>query len=176
MSKGLGKYAGDKPKFKFKVYRQRHKKACGLACLRMLEHWVSGKAQSEAQWQTASAWTAQKGLPVPEMSAALRSIPGIRAPRVPGPMIQQWCANPTMPPALSADSVYLLFTDSYDFDGGNVGHWMILRDIFDAADGRKLALCADPLQSSLQVWSWESLLASRVLRGIQVHRLQSAEH
>jgi hypothetical protein len=57
-----------------------------------------------------------------------------------------------MPPiATFQDGVYLLCTDSYDVEGVNIGHWLILRRMLGSKDKNKdgtsrtqLAWCADP--------------------------------
>jgi len=162
-TRGTGPYAGG-DKHSFPRHRQEHEKSCGPACLRMIAEWLTGVPQSEYAWRVRSGWTATDGLKLRRMSKVLLTLPkrGIISR-----------CDPHQIARVEDDEVYLLFTDSYWYDGRNYEHWVVLLHLFRSVErkGRAsqlLALYADPMEDALAVWSWDGLLASRVHHAFKI--------
>lgn len=170
MGKQVEKYSGDHSKLQFKIYRQEPN-GCGPACLRMLETWATRIEQPVERWRNVDGWNATDGLHRGPMKTALATISGLGRRSVSTNMVEAWRAKLPEVPPITSDSVYLLLTDWYLLDGTNPGHWLILLDLFPPAARRPLALVANPLQKKREVWPWDQLLASRVLRGFHLTRV-----
>ena len=153
--------------------------SCGPACLRMLAEWATGQPQSESRWRQLSGWS--DGLEIEKMTPALAYLPGLlSSERLPAEQVQEW--HQAALPELTDDSVYLLYTDCYGADGQNLWHWIVLLNLFDSVDKEpdgssrhQLALCADPLCDELTVWTWRSLLASKVVDVFHVVRVAPSD-
>ena len=170
-----------KAAFEFPYHEQKDELGCGLACLRMLEEWASGSpARSEDDWKRDTGWAESPGLPLPRMRKALKAIPDLRVVAVPEAQVVAWRVDGSTPEISTfQDSVYLLCTDSYDRNGENIGHWLILRELFDSKDKAKdgtpraqLAWCADPWgkDGAKSVWTWQSLLETKVTHAFRITR------
>lgn len=104
-------------------------------------------------------------------------LPGLlSSAQLPAEQLLEW--HRAAVPEFTDDSVYLLYTDCYGADGQNLWHWIVLLNLFDSVDREpdgsprdQLALCADPLYDDLTVWTWRSLLASKVLDVFHVVRV-----
>lgn len=159
-------YGGNEAKGGFPVHKQEHLISCGPACMRMIAEWASKEPQSEYFWRVRSGWSSKYGFGrvhlTDEVANDLFAQMNVEHKKV---EIDKWHK---VSPELPENVVYLLWTDSYDIDGANVGHWMILVDMFDSTewekgrDSVKLAVTADPQSDKLQIWNWKSLLASEV--------------
>lgn len=160
-------YAGNPTKHAFPRYRQEHAESCGPACLRMIAEWSKNEARSEYYWRERSRWKVGVGLLPAGMNAQLVELGKCDA--VPFRDLARLAG-------VEADEVYVLFTDSYGYDGRNVHHWIILLDLFASKSSKqdpeiqRLALCADPMEDQLAVWRWESLLASRVTEAFKISK------
>lgn len=149
--------------------------SCGPACLRMLAEWATGQPQSEYHWRQLSEWS--DGLKIEKMRPAIAHLPGLlSSAQLPAEQLQEW--HQAAVPEFTDDSVYLLYTDCYEADGQNLLHWIVLLNLFDSVDKEpdgsprhQLALCADPLYDDLTVWTWRSLLASKVVNVFHVVRV-----
>lgn len=182
MGKTVDKRSKEISEAGFPYHWQRHLYGCGLASLRMLADWSRMlPGTTEDYWKANSEWKPGKGLPPAGMRRALRSIPGLSIRKLPTTaQVAAWQIDGSPPPDdMFQDSIYLLATDSYGTNGENAGHWLILLGIFDSSSGKSdvpppepLALCADPWErgKTISVWTWRSLLASRVTRAFRITR------
>jgi hypothetical protein len=133
----------------------------------MIAEWLADTPQSEYHWRVEAGWTAGEGLPYAKMQSALDNLLGVGAAT---------SLEVDERTEVGTDEVYVLLTDSYGYDGRNVMHWLVLLHTFpskEEKDGvseppQRLALCADPMEDALTVWSWKSLLESRVLRAFKI--------
>lgn len=176
MGKVAGDYTGEPSKRDFPAEYQRHESGCGLACLRMLEQWTTGKARSEDQWMATPYWDSKRGVLTPPMRAALRNVANLDVSPIYPRTVAAWRSAPGGPDPMSPDSVYLLRTDCYAFDGANLQHWIIVADVFWGEKRRLLALVADPLRENrtLEVRPWDALLATKVISGFIITRVSPA--
>ena len=160
-------YGGNEAKGGFPVHKQEHLISCGPACMRMIAEWASKEPQSEYFWRVRSGWSSKYGFGrvhlTDEVANDLSAQMNVEHKKV---EIDKWRDDPSKPSDVHKNEnvVYLLWTDSYDIDGTNIGHWMILVDMFDSDEPSpvKLAVTADPQYDKLQIWNWKSLLASEV--------------
>lgn len=169
--KDTGKYAGDPEKAAFQVFPQEQDMSCGAACLRMLEQWVTGAHQGEAHWREAAAVKA-KGIFKPGMRKALEQLP-LDVKPLAATEIEDWREGRSVP-RINGATVYLLFMDHYGRDGENLGHWILLLDLFPSIEkprGREaqlLACYADSLSGKAEIWPWTSLLHAEVREGFRL--------
>ncbi|MFO0757497.1 MAG: papain-like cysteine protease family protein [Byssovorax sp.] len=151
-------------KHSFPHHRQEHEKSCGPACLRMLAEWLTEQPQSEYAWRKDSGWSADSGLQSERMPDALSKLPNCTHRP-----FKRYKRLTSIPPS----TVYLLFTDSYWYDGENYNHWIVLLHLFNSKDGQVLALCADPMENALSVRRWIGLLESRVISAFEIQKLNN---
>jgi hypothetical protein len=141
----------------------------------MLEHWATGKSNDEEHWRKM-ADIGSKGITPQAMKKVLKQLP-LESTDVKKSEVESWRDGIRIP-RLDAETVYLLHTDCYGLDGRNLGHWIILLDLFpsiETASGRNeqlLAWYADPLEPEENdapgkpvVWPWTSLLHAEVRGG-----------
>lgn len=185
MNESSSKFKVGRAKFNFPPYHQEEPTSCGPACLRMLAEWAGSEhPRTEKYWQDNSAWKEQGLLPPKDMRAALTKIREISLKGGPTKAeVAAWRADSALPAdATDRGTVYLLHTDSYDLDGVNIGHWIVLLDIIESRGPRHgqprvhLARCADPSshEDEVSVWTWSSLLESRVTHAFRVTRVPAA--
>lgn len=168
-------YAGKLSKAEFEVFVQNEDFSCGAACLRMLEQWANGWSYGEEHWRTvAKTGTRIGGTYRDDMYEALETIDCIECELV-TEKISHWLENAN-PPEIDENTVYLLEIDWYSRDAKNLGHWIIVVDIFDSKDKRPkaLAYCANSVSGECEVWPWKSLLHNGVHSAFRVTRKRSA--
>jgi hypothetical protein len=153
--------------------------SCGPACLRMLAEWTTREPQSEYHWRHISGWNARNGLKVDPMEAALKHVRNLQVARLDLDRVREWHESPE-PPEFLEDSAILAHVDSYDYDGRNLGHWIIWLDRFPSLDlgtnglpRHQLIFYADPLYDELAVWPWISLVTSQVTAAFFLTRLRN---
>lgn len=181
MSKSSNRSNASMARFNFPHHEQAEPTSCGPACLRMLAEWAGNEHKDEKYWQDHSGWKKTQLLPIVAMQRALKTIREI-CPTGTKPQFEkpQWRVDGSRPhDVFGRDTVYLLHTDSYNVDGVNIGHWIILLNIFDSKESEhgqqqtRLALCADPSspEGEVSVWTWQSLLETKVTDALRIVRV-----
>lgn len=170
-----GKFGGDPTKGSFDVWRQKGDYTCGAACLKMLEHWATAKSNDEEHWRKM-ADIGSKGITPQAMKKVLKQLP-LESTEVKKSEVESWREGIRVP-RIDETTVYLLSIDAYVPDGRNLGHWIILLDLFPSIENergrseRLLAWYADPMEPEEKdmpgkpvVWPWTSLLHAEIREG-----------
>jgi hypothetical protein len=145
----------------FPHHRQEHEFSCIAACLRMLAEWATALPQSEYRWRLISR-TGPRGARVRDLELALKRLCDTVGPAISGVRLdaKRWRRAVELQPVLDPDTVDVICCDSFELDGTNVGHTLIVVDLQRTRAREVLAVIADPLTDSLRCESWESLVAS----------------
>ncbi len=161
------------PQELFPHHSQRNDMACGVACIRMVQEWLDGYAESEAAW-SARAISNGRGLTFKRLLRQVSDLAGDRA-SVSTVAPTKW---KHLPSHWTNGTVYILLVDWF-YEGSrgraaNEGHYLVVHRITTGPGLLKtghaqVAVLQDPGSSAdAQYWSWTSLLALRTHGVIEI--------
>jgi len=143
----------------FPHYKQNHPHTCGPACLCMIADWITREPQSEIVWARTSHTkrpvkfqkhaTELKGI-----AQALDEMTNIDEYEITsGKVVNKSGLR------FNSNTIYLALLDSYNLDGKNEGHFILL--IGRLPLGKKLdqIIIADPSEDELYVEPWKAIQA-----------------
>ena len=142
----------------FPHYKQKHGMSCGLASLCMVAHWITGRRQREAVWETKTNWNEERGLLPAGMHRALQMLSreeSVKIARVLPNRIDPYLTT-------SGHTVYVLLIDWYVQGTGprikNPRHWIVVHGVHTPRRNKPVVVFEDSLQSSgPDLWIWSSL-------------------
>jgi len=170
--------------YHFPIYIQQHDNTCGPACFAMIAEWATGLPQSEYNWckklnadaggvsvsklDAALGIKTSKKMAKVELDSARGTKVAIEIEKLFPNNINSSINIINIKKDVGESLIYLALIDSYDISATNLQHWIVLVGIKEYSGpmkeckGRNIVIYADPLETRLQAWDWESLKAAKV--------------
>jgi len=169
----------------FPVYLQQHDNTCGPACMAMIAEWATGLPQSEYSWckiikpikYGASSSCFDKAFnkitdDKCRIEFELDNLKGnksvINVEKV-FSIEEKSSENSLVIDDIGDSVIYLALIDSYSVFAENLQHWIVLVGV-KRCEERTIVIYADPLETRLQAWDWESLKAAKIRALYKVKR------